>query len=79
MSTKGQVVIPKDVRDSHHWEPGQKLILIDTEDGIVLKDASPYKKRDVDDVAGCLQHSGRTKSIEEMEDGIKRAVRGRGI
>lgn len=77
MSTKGQIVIPKGVRSTHHWQPGQKLILIETEDGVVLKAAPPFKTSTIDDVAGSLKYSGKPKSIEEMNEGIAKAARER--
>lgn len=30
LSSKGQVIIPKAFRSTHHWEPGLELMVIDT-------------------------------------------------
>lgn len=37
LSNKGQVVIPKHVREAHGWEPGLELVVEGTSDGIMLK------------------------------------------
>ena len=37
LSSKGQVIIPKTLRDAHHWLAGQELIAINTGDGIVVQ------------------------------------------
>ena len=37
LSSKGQVIIPAQVRAAHHWEAGQELTVVDAGDGILLK------------------------------------------
>ena len=41
-STKGQVILPKAVREQRHWTAGTRLIVEDTEEGVVLKPAPPF-------------------------------------
>jgi AbrB family looped-hinge helix DNA binding protein len=43
ISAKGQVVIPKDVRDRLHWEPGTELEVVDGPSGVMLR-AKLHKK-----------------------------------
>lgn len=74
LSSKGQVIIPKPIRSSHHWEAGQKLLVIDTGDGVLLKPQSPFEETILDKVAGCLPYSGKAKSLEEMEEGIRKGA-----
>ena len=75
LSSKGQVIIPKPIRTAHHWEPGQELIVIDTEEGVLLKPKTPFPETGISDVAACLQYSGAGKSLEEMERAIERGVK----
>lgn len=37
VSDKGQVVIPKEVRDRLHFSEGSKLLVIATEDAVILQ------------------------------------------
>ncbi len=74
MSSKGQVIIPKALRESHHWEEGQELIAIDMGDGILLKPKKPFPETTLDRVAGCLKYIGTPKSLEDMEDAIRQGV-----
>ncbi|OKH24218.1 AbrB family transcriptional regulator [Hydrococcus rivularis NIES-593] len=75
MSSKGQVIIPKALRDAHRWEEGQELIAIDMGDGILLKPKKPFPETTLNDVAGCLRYQGMPKSLEEMEDAIRQGVK----
>ncbi len=75
LSPKGQVIIPKSLRIAHNWQAGQKLQFIDTPDGILVKsDRATFLQTSIDQVAGCLRHKGKAKSIIEMNDAIARGV-----
>ena len=75
LSSKGQVIIPKPIRSAHHWEPGLELIVIDTEEGVLLKQKTPFTETKLENVAGCLHYSDNPKSLEEMEQAIKQGVK----
>jgi AbrB family looped-hinge helix DNA binding protein len=70
LSSKGQIVIPKAIRDKHRWTEGQELELTDSNEGLVLREKRPFNKTDLKDVAGCLPYSGNAKTLEEMEMAI---------
>jgi AbrB family looped-hinge helix DNA binding protein len=74
LSSKGQVIIPKVLRDSYHWEAGQELIAIDLGDGILLKAKKPFPETTLAQVGGCLRYQGKPKSLEELENAIDREV-----
>lgn len=74
LSSKGQVIIPKILRDAHHWQPGQELIAIDTGDGILLKPKQPFSKTQLENVAGCLNYEGKPKSLNELDEAIRLGV-----
>ncbi|OGQ95103.1 MAG: AbrB family transcriptional regulator [Deltaproteobacteria bacterium RIFOXYD12_FULL_57_12] len=74
LSSKGQVIIPKPIRELHNWHPGQKLQIIDTDDGILLKAATPFAETTLDQVTACLPFHGKAKTLEEMEDAIRRGT-----
>ncbi len=45
ISSKGQIVIPKQIRDRHQWWPGTELAVIDAPGGVLPIDrlAAPVK------------------------------------
>jgi len=75
LSSKGQVIIPKAVRESHHWRPGQSLEVIVTPDGVLLRSKPPFTPTTLDEVAGSLPYSGPAVSLDEMEQAIAEGVR----
>ncbi len=77
ISTKGQVVIPKDIRQRHGWSPGTELQVEDRDDCVVLRRTEVPPRSSVDDLLGCLPHEGPPKTLGEMEEGIARGARRR--
>ena len=74
LSSKGQVIIPKSSRDSHHWEAGLELVVIDTPEGVLLKPVQPATPASLDELAGCLSYTGTVKTQEEMERAIEQGA-----
>ncbi len=74
LSSKGQVIIPKPLRSAHHWEAGQELVVIDMGDGILLKPKTPFPESNISDVASCLKYKGKAKTLEDMDDAIKKGI-----
>jgi len=72
MTSKGQLTIPKDVREQLGLTPGMRFF-VTIRDGEVV--AMP-KNRKLADLAGMLGRppSGRSLSIEEIDDAIAEAV-----
>ncbi len=83
VSTKGQVILPKAIRDQLHWGAGTRLTVEHTAGGVLLKPLTgAFASTEPKDVFGCLSCKGRPKSIDEMEAGIameakRRNARGR--
>jgi AbrB family looped-hinge helix DNA binding protein len=75
LSSKGQVIIPKHIRDSHHWGVGLELQVIELEDGILLKPRAPFEQTNIEEVAGCLQHDGPKKSDEAIQAAMRKAAK----
>jgi bifunctional DNA-binding transcriptional regulator/antitoxin component of YhaV-PrlF toxin-antitoxin module len=71
LSSKGQVIIPKALREAQHWAIGQELIAVDVGEGILLKSRSIFEKTTLDQVAGALKYSGKPKSLEDLENAIR--------
>jgi AbrB family looped-hinge helix DNA binding protein len=77
VSTKGQVILPKAIRQRRHWGPGTRLVVEDTPDGVLLKAAPVFAPTRTEDVAGMLAYDGPAKTLEEMEAGIAAEVKRR--
>ena len=73
MTSKGQVTIPKAVRDALNLRTGDRIEFILTEDGqIIMK---PRTKR-VEDLIGMLEKETSVKStIEEMNEAVREKFR----
>jgi AbrB family looped-hinge helix DNA binding protein len=76
LSSKGQIVLPKDIRVSRAWGPGTEFTVEETGDGIVLRPAARFPDTDLEEVAGCLRSERKSGTPERMRDAIGReAVR----
>jgi AbrB family looped-hinge helix DNA binding protein len=67
LSTKGQIVLPKNIRDSHAWEAGTTFTVEETSEGILLRPAESIPETDLDMVAGCLRYKGKAKTLAAMD------------
>ncbi len=77
LSTKGQLIVPKDIRAARAWEPGTEFVVEDTRDGLLLRPVRSLPTSQLDDVVGCLKAAGKPKSIEQMRRAVDREVRRR--
>ena len=66
LSSKGQVVIPKEIRDELQWKAGVELTLISSPSGITLKAKPKNTGRNLADLIGMLKHDGPPLSTEEL-------------
>ncbi len=78
LSSKGQVILPKPIRDRRNWGPGARLIVEETEAGVLLRAAPLFPPTTIDQVFGMLKRPGqRALTIEEMDEGVARGARRR--
>jgi AbrB family looped-hinge helix DNA binding protein len=77
VSTKGQIILPKAIRQQRRWEAGTQLVVEDTLDGVLLRAAQLFAPTRPKDVFGSLAHAGPPKTLEEMEAGIADEARRR--
>jgi AbrB family looped-hinge helix DNA binding protein len=75
LSTKGQIVIPNDIRTRHQWQPGTELIIEDLGDALVLRAASPFPPTRLEEGLGCAAYRGPAKSVDEMDAAVGEALR----
>lgn len=77
LSSKGQVIIPKSIRDSREWHSGLELEVIDTEDGVLLKPSAPFAPTRLSEVAGMLAGKVTPRTDEEIDAALREGVRKR--
>lgn len=77
LSSKGQIIIPKPLRDAYQWEPGQEFSVIDLGDGILLRAKRPFPATELKEVAGSLSYAGPPISVSEMDQAIARGIKAR--
>lgn len=77
LSTKGQVILPKAVRDQRGWKAGTRLTVEQTPDGVLLKPEPLFPPTTNEEVYGCLKWEGPPISLEEMDAAITEEVQER--
>jgi len=70
LSSKGQVIIPKTIRSSHHWKPGTRFVVEDVQGGVLLKPLSSFPATDLQSGLGCVGYKGAPKSLDEIQAAI---------
>lgn len=78
LSGKGQVVVPKALRDRKGWLPGTDLEVVDTAEGVLLRSRRPRKKLTADEAVDRFRaiytHQGPPVTLEQMDQAIAEAV-----
>jgi AbrB family looped-hinge helix DNA binding protein len=75
LSSKGQLIVPKSIRDQKQWDPGMEFTVEFCGDGILLRPTERFPRTTLDQVAGCLGYSGPVKTLDEMDEGIARMMK----
>ena len=74
VSSKGQIVIPKDVRDRLKITAGDRFEVVERPDGVLLRKAQAKPVKSFDEVTAkirsIIRYDGPTVSIEEMNEAI---------
>jgi AbrB family looped-hinge helix DNA binding protein len=66
LSSKGQVVIPKEIREELHWDAGTELTLVSNASGVTIKAMPKKTGRNLADLIGMLKHDGPPLATEEL-------------
>lgn len=76
LSSKGQLIIPKPVRDRHGWKVGTEIEVEDRGDVVVLRRAEPiFPPTTIEQVRGSAKYEGPLIPIEDFDKGIERHIR----
>jgi AbrB family looped-hinge helix DNA binding protein len=74
LSTKGQIILPKNIRTSRAWGPGTEFTVEETAEGVLLRPADLFSETSLDQVVGCLRSRGKAKTLAQMDRAIEREV-----
>jgi AbrB family looped-hinge helix DNA binding protein len=77
LSSKGQIIIPKALREARGWQPGTAFEIEAVGEGIVLRPLPAFAATTLDDVVGCLVWDGPPKSLADMDAAVAREARRR--
>ncbi len=83
MSSKGQVIIPKEIRTRRQWLPGTRLVAEDTPQGVLLRTVRHTGGQSLDQGLAAMHalanplsnHRGRPKTLAEMDAAVAREAR----
>ncbi|MBI2672329.1 AbrB/MazE/SpoVT family DNA-binding domain-containing protein [Candidatus Woesearchaeota archaeon] len=75
LSSRGQIVIPQDIRNKLHLEEGERFIVIGEDDTIILKKIEMPSFNDFDKLLRKTREFVKKKGIKtsDVEEAIKRA------
>ncbi len=74
LSSKGQVVLPKVVRESFQWLPGTEFEVREVPGGVLLRPLAALPETRLEEVFGCLRYQGKPTTIAEMNRGVAKMV-----
>jgi AbrB family looped-hinge helix DNA binding protein len=77
MSSKGQVVIPEDIRDRLKLKTGSRFVVVVKNDVIILKTIAPPTMADFDELVTEARKQAQKAGLRpgDISDAIKRARR----
>lgn len=75
LSSKGQVILPKHIRVAHKWEQGVEFLVEDTPEGVLLRPVKPFKPSRLEDLIGCANYRGPTRTIKEMDAAVAAGIK----
>jgi antitoxin PrlF len=71
ITSKGQITVPKAVRETLALKPGDRMSFIIHDDGTVTVEAETI---DLPSLRGVLKSNGRHVTVEQMNEDVRRAA-----
>jgi AbrB family looped-hinge helix DNA binding protein len=75
MSSKGQIVLPKELRDRRGLNPGTEMEIEEVPEGVLLRLVKAPEAAALEALLGCTGYRGPRKTLAEMEAGIRKGAR----
>ena len=67
MSSRGQVVIPEDVRNRLHLEPGSQFVVVGEGDVVILKTIKQPSMKDFNDLVRKARRQARASGMKRSD------------
>ena len=81
LSSKGQVIIPKALRDARHWSAGTRRGVQETPEGVLLKPVAVADKTGLASGLAAIRarvgYEGRAVTLQEMDAAVLREAQRR--
>jgi len=77
LSSKGQLVLPKAIREADAWTEGTEFIVERVPEGVLLRPVRSLPATRLEDVIGCVRYRGPARSAADMERAIAQGVKAR--
>jgi AbrB family looped-hinge helix DNA binding protein len=74
MSSKGQIVLPKELRDRRGLAPGAEVEIEEVPEGVLLRLVKAPDAAALDDLLGGTGYRGPRRTLAEMEAGIRKGA-----
>lgn len=75
LSTKGQLIIPKEIRERRGWRAGTELEIEERDECVILRLANVIPETTLDELFGCTGYDGSRRSLADMEAAIAKGAR----
>lgn len=70
LSSKGQFILPKAIRDRHHWDAGTEFVIIDRGAELIIKPTKVFPPTQLEPPDTPSVYRGKRLSLEDMEQAI---------
>jgi AbrB family looped-hinge helix DNA binding protein len=81
VSSKGQIIIPKSLREAQRWHAGTRLEIQHTAEGILLRPVTKTAKvplaTGLEAIRARIAYKGPAVSVEEMHDAVEQEAKRR--
>jgi AbrB family looped-hinge helix DNA binding protein len=77
LSSKGQLVLPKAIREADAWTEGTEFVVERVPEGVLLRPVRSVPSTRLEDVVGCAGYRGAARSLAAMTRAIAKGVKAR--
>ena len=75
LSSKGQLVLPKVIRDQHHWTAGTLFTVEDNGSSLTIRPIKKDQIESADDLLGSSGYKGPRLSISDMDKALEQGAK----